>query len=74
MTAQKDLAKEKILHRMWRDNEKSQKNIKDIKDRLIIKHQKFEESLKEKYSVIGKHKHDIEILEEKSNANIERHM
>lgn len=70
MTAQKDLAKEKILHRMWQSNERNIKEIAKIERVLKEKSAAFQAEIEEKKAVIEKHHSDIEQLEHQSKKQI----
>ncbi|EAT36493.1 AAEL011428-PA [Aedes aegypti] len=71
MTAQKDLAKEKILHRMWQSNERNIKEIAKIEQVLEEKRASFQVEIEEKTAIIEKYRADIERLEEKSKKQID---
>uniref|UniRef100_A0A182MYN5 Dynein regulatory complex protein 10 n=1 Tax=Anopheles dirus TaxID=7168 RepID=A0A182MYN5_9DIPT len=70
LTAQKDLAKEKILHRLWTRNERNKKEIRKIEDILVMKKEKLEESVQEKYAVIERYRKELEELGEHSRDKI----
>uniref|UniRef100_A0A182WZL8 Dynein regulatory complex protein 10 n=2 Tax=gambiae species complex TaxID=44542 RepID=A0A182WZL8_ANOQN len=74
LTAQKDLAKEKILHRLWTRNERNKKEIRKIEDILVMKKEKLEESVQEKYAVIERYRQEYEELGERSRDNIVKFM
>uniref|UniRef100_A0A182WG70 Dynein regulatory complex protein 10 n=1 Tax=Anopheles minimus TaxID=112268 RepID=A0A182WG70_9DIPT len=74
LTAQKDLAKEKILHRLWNRNERNKKDIRKIEDILVMKKEKLEESVQEKYAVIERYRKELEELGEISRDNILKFM
>lgn len=74
LTAQKDLAKEKILHRLWTRNERNKKEIRKIEDILVMKKEKLEESVQEKYAVIERYRKELEELGENSRDNIVKFM
>ncbi|XP_053659500.1 dynein regulatory complex protein 10-like [Anopheles marshallii] len=74
LTAQKDLAKEKILHRLWTRNERNKKEIRKIEDILVMKKEKLEESVQEKYAVIERYRKELEELGENSRDNIIKFM
>ncbi|XP_050080672.1 dynein regulatory complex protein 10-like [Anopheles maculipalpis] len=74
LTAQKDLAKEKILHRLWTRNERNKKEIRKIEDILVMKKEKLEESVQEKYAVIERYRKELEELGESSRDNIIKFM
>uniref|UniRef100_A0A182JZ04 Dynein regulatory complex protein 10 n=1 Tax=Anopheles christyi TaxID=43041 RepID=A0A182JZ04_9DIPT len=74
LTAQKDLAKEKILHRLWTRNERNKKEIRKIEDILVMKKEKLEESVQEKFSVIERYRKELEELGYKSRENILKFM
>ncbi|XP_065090773.1 dynein regulatory complex protein 9-like [Ochlerotatus camptorhynchus] len=70
MTAQKDLAKEKILHRMWQSNERNMKKIAKIEQVLDEKQAAFRREIEEKTAIIEKFRADIKRLEEQSKKQI----
>uniref|UniRef100_A0A182JA17 Dynein regulatory complex protein 10 n=1 Tax=Anopheles atroparvus TaxID=41427 RepID=A0A182JA17_ANOAO len=74
LTAQKDLAKEKILHRLWTRNERNKKEIRKIEDILVMKKEKLEESVQEKYAVIERYSTELEELEKNSREQIIKFM
>lgn len=74
MTAQKDLAKEKILHRMWQSNERNIKEIAKIERILEDKRASFQVEIEEKTAIIEKYRADIERLEEQSKRQIDEFM
>ncbi|XP_062533769.1 dynein regulatory complex protein 9-like isoform X1 [Armigeres subalbatus] len=71
MTAQKDLAKEKLLHRMWQSNARNIKAIAKIEQVLEEKRASFQVEIQEKTAVIEKYRVDIERLEEQSKKQID---
>ncbi|XP_058830500.1 myosin-4 isoform X2 [Topomyia yanbarensis] len=70
MTAQKDLAKEKILHRMWQTNERNIKEIARIERVLEEKKGSFQLEIDEKTAIIEKYKAEIKQLEERNRKQI----
>ncbi|XP_062562358.1 dynein regulatory complex protein 9-like [Armigeres subalbatus] len=70
MTAQKDLAKEKILHRMWLSNERNMKEIAKIEQILREKRASFREEIEEKTAIIEKYRAEIQRQEEQSKREI----
>uniref|UniRef100_A0A182P6I2 Dynein regulatory complex protein 10 n=1 Tax=Anopheles epiroticus TaxID=199890 RepID=A0A182P6I2_9DIPT len=74
LTAQKDLAKEKILNRLWTRNERNKKEIGKIEDILVLKKEKLEELVQEKYAVIERYRKELDELGEKSRENIIKFM
>ncbi|XP_058116646.1 dynein regulatory complex protein 10-like [Anopheles ziemanni] len=74
LTAQKDLAKEKILHRLWTRNERNKKEIRKIEDILVMKKEKLEESVQEKYAVIERYTKELEELGQNSREEIIKYM
>ncbi|XP_055594183.1 dynein regulatory complex protein 9-like [Uranotaenia lowii] len=70
MTAQKDLAKEKILHRMWQTNERNMKEIDKIEQILRDKQASFQAEVEEKKAIIEKFHTEIKQLDEQSKAEI----
>ncbi|XP_001655334.2 IQ domain-containing protein G-like [Aedes aegypti] len=70
MTAQKDLAKEKILHRMWLSNQRNIKEIIRIEDIVEEKRASFQAEIEEKTAIIEKYRADIQRLEEQSKSQI----
>ncbi|XP_055619281.1 dynein regulatory complex protein 9-like isoform X2 [Toxorhynchites rutilus septentrionalis] len=71
MTAQKDLAKEKILHRMWQTNERNIKEIAKIEELLEEKKASFQKEIEEKKAIIQKYRTEIEQLEKQSKKEID---
>ncbi|XP_052861486.1 dynein regulatory complex protein 10-like [Anopheles cruzii] len=74
LTAQKDLAKEKILHRLWTRNERNKKEIRKIEDILVLKKEKLEESVQEKYAVIERCRRELAELAVQSRDQILQYM
>ncbi|XP_038114273.1 dynein regulatory complex protein 9 isoform X2 [Culex quinquefasciatus] len=70
MTAQKDLAKEKILHRMWQTNERNIKEIVKIEQVLQEKQTSFRAEIEEKTAIIERYKAEIKQLEQQSKREI----
>ncbi|EAT36494.1 AAEL011419-PA [Aedes aegypti] len=70
MTAQKDLAKEKILHRMWLSNQRNIKEIIRIEEILEEKRASFQAEIEEKTAIIERYRADIQRLEEQSKSQI----
>ncbi|XP_019560377.3 dynein regulatory complex protein 9 [Aedes albopictus] len=70
MTAQKELAKEKILHRMWQSNQRNIKEIARIEQILQEKRALFQAEIEEKTSKIERYREDIRRLDEQSKNQI----
>lgn len=70
MTAQKDLAKEKIMHRMWQTNERNIKDIVKIEQVLQEKQTSFRAEIEEKTAIIERYKAEIKQLEQQSKREI----
>ncbi|XP_065090751.1 dynein regulatory complex protein 9-like [Ochlerotatus camptorhynchus] len=70
MTAQKDLAKEKILHRMWQSNERNIKEIAITERVLEEKAVAFQAEIEDKTAIIEKYRSDIARLEDQSKTQI----
>ncbi|KXJ84261.1 hypothetical protein RP20_CCG018891 [Aedes albopictus] len=70
MTAQKELAKEKILHRMWQSNQRNIKEIVRIEQILQEKRALFQAEIEEKTSKIERYRADIRRLDEQSKNQI----
>ncbi|XP_050092343.1 dynein regulatory complex protein 10-like [Anopheles aquasalis] len=74
LTAQKDLAKEKILHRLWTRNERNKKEICKIEDILVLRKEKLEESVQEKYAAIERCRKELSELAIQSQKQITQYM
>lgn len=74
MTAQKELAKEKILHRMWQSNQRNIKEIVRIEQILQEKRALFQAEIEEKTSKIERYRADIRRLDEQSKNQINEFM
>lgn len=74
MTAQKELAKEKILHRLWQTNERNIKKIAKIEQILDEKQTAFRREIAEKTAIIEKYRAEIKQLEEQSKKEITSYM
>ncbi|XP_058462618.1 myosin-13-like isoform X2 [Malaya genurostris] len=70
MTAKKDLAKEKILHRMWQTNQRNIKDITRIERVLEDKKSSFQSEIDEKAAIIRKYQAEIQQLEEQNKKQI----
>ncbi|XP_055533873.1 A-kinase anchor protein 9 isoform X2 [Wyeomyia smithii] len=74
MTAQKDLAKEKILHRMWQANERNIMEIARIEGLLDERKNSFRKEIEEKQTIIEKYRAEIKQLEEQSRQQISEYI
>ncbi|XP_053689191.1 median body protein [Sabethes cyaneus] len=74
MTAQKELAKEKILHRMWQTNQRNIKEIARIEGLLEEKESSFRKEIEEKQTIIEKYSAEIKHLEEQSRQQISEYI
>lgn len=48
MTAPKELAKEKALHKMWTDNQKTGEQVKELQAQLAVSEAKLQKMLDDK--------------------------
>lgn len=74
MTAPKAMAKEKVLHKMWTENEKRKVKISELRDMLKAQEQKFEKNASMKTESIVAHNQKIKQLQEKNFIEINKEM
>ena len=74
MTAPKAMAKEKLLHNMWTENEKIKVRIKELKMQLDKVEKKFNDNYEEKKNIIETNKTKIAELKQDSFETIQREM
>ncbi|XP_063696104.1 dynein regulatory complex protein 10-like [Culicoides brevitarsis] len=74
LTAAKEMAKEKVLHRIYLANIKNQERIKVLQEKIDEHESQFKEILSEKYLKIEQYKRKIEKLKEESKDEIAKHI
>lgn len=74
MSAIRALAKEKVLHKIWTENEKTTIQIAEIQQNIQESQLKMADSLSEKEMQIGNHKSTIITLNQNNINQIEKEM
>lgn len=74
ITAPREMAKEKVLHKMWSDNEKTREKIMELQAELQANELKLQLQLDEKNAKMTELQETRDQLNEENKGNIEREM
>lgn len=74
MTAPREMAKEKVLHKMWTDNSKTREKVMELQAELQSNEFKLQLQLDEKKTKLSELQETRDHLNEENRGNIEREM